>query len=76
LASNYYSLKATFIDYSTLQRIAEKTNSHVIKYLKGKKVLVYYHLPDDYELGGDEEAIAYLSSTFNTWKRIGGLEIW
>lgn len=59
-----------------LMRIAEKTNSHVVKYLKGKKVLIYDHLPDEYELGGDEEAIAYLSSTFNTWKKIGGLEIW
>jgi tetratricopeptide (TPR) repeat protein len=71
LSENGASLQAR-----RLMKIAEKTNTHVVKYLKGKKVLIYDHLPDEYEFGGDEEAIAYLSSTFNTWKRIGGLDIW
>jgi len=54
---------------------ALKMNSHVPKYLTGKKKIPHY-LPNSITVGGDDEAYCYAAGNIPAWENVPGALAW
>ena len=56
-------------------KAAAKWNPHVLEYITGKRFIPRI-LPDTVRVGGEDEAICYVSDSLSAWKKVTGAIQW